>query len=137
MNPFFCQVSTTPRFTGVTPVNNKEQLKDFSGADLRNIAFFDVKLPGANFQNADLEGATFDFSSFSGANFRNANMQRTSFNTSSFFNADFSGADFTNARIFVSGFKGAKLKKQQLEKIASATAITMPDGSEYSKTRFS
>ncbi|MDY7014304.1 MAG: pentapeptide repeat-containing protein [Cyanobacteriota bacterium] len=65
--------------------------EDFSGKDLQEAEFAQIKLKGANFSKANLHGAVFN-----GVNLTEANWQ---------------GADFTDGIAYLSNFKGANLKE--------------------------
>ncbi|MDY6784941.1 MAG: pentapeptide repeat-containing protein [Cyanobacteriota bacterium] len=68
----------------------KVTTQDFSGKDLQEAEFAQIKLKGANFSKANLHGAVFNGVDLSGANWQ--------------------GADFTDGIAYLSRFKGANLK---------------------------
>ncbi len=84
-----------------------QPIPDYSGQDLQQREFMDMKLEDVNFSSANLSGAVFKGPTVKRANFKNANLSDSIAYVVDFAGADLTGADFSSAMLLRSNFRGA------------------------------
>lgn len=72
-------------------------LKDYAGADLREVDLSYKKLEGADFSYSDLQGANLSHSNLRGANLEGANLSKANLTHADLTDADLSSANLTEA----------------------------------------
>jgi uncharacterized protein YjbI with pentapeptide repeats len=78
----------------IMPAQAAQLSLDYSGQDLQQQEFMDMKLEGANFSKANLSGAVFK-----GTNLKQANLRDADLSDSIAYVVDFAGADVSGALV--------------------------------------
>lgn len=84
-------------------------LKDYAGADLREVDLSHKNLEGADFSYTDLQGANLSHANLRSANLEGANLSQANLSHSDLSGADLSFANLTDADFVLANFAGATL----------------------------